>query len=156
MAVLVEHIKPGEYHGWLGVKRRFIYPFKWFYQSHIQGFWFRLRCVRLFASAVWHWDSCDYSPTLEMMNIAFREISRLHREHGQVVDSPRVARHTLIVAELCRRLGEGSYYDLAGYARFDQMTDRERAAWAKHVNYLAQQDAEYLGRMFRFVRHWWQ
>jgi hypothetical protein len=145
-----------EYSGWLGFKRRFIYPFKWFYRRNIWGFGFRLRCVRLFAAAVWHWDTCDYAPTLHMMEIAFREISRLHRENGITSDSRKVARRTLVVSELCRRLHDDDYAELAGHARYDRMSDRQQRAWAKHTNYLAQQDADYLGKVLRNIRNWWQ
>lgn len=140
---------------WLTFKRRFIYPFFWFYRSHIWGLGFRLRCVRLFASSVWHWDSCDYAPTLRMMQIAFREISRMHKEHGHTVDAEKIARQTLIASELCRRLEEDDYETLAGYARYEQMSERQKRAWAKHASYLGKQDAEYLGKMLRHIRKWW-
>jgi hypothetical protein len=140
-----------EYDGWLGFKRRYIYPFRWFYQAHIWGFGSRLRSVRMFAGAVWHWDSCDYAPTLEMMEIAFKEISRAHTEHGNLVSSDRTAKQTRVVAELCRRLREEDQYDLAR----NEFNHGEGRRWAEHVGYLAKQDADYLGRMFRFVQHWW-
>lgn len=140
-----------EYHGWLGFKRRFIYPFKWFYQSHIWGLRFRLRNVRMFASVVWHWDSCDYAPTLRMMEIAFREISRLHRHHGHLVSSEKTAKQTSVVAEICRRMHDDVYFDNAR----NTFNGGQGRRWAEHVTYLGKQDSEYLGRMFRFVRHWW-
>lgn len=143
--------RPHEYTGWLGFKRRYIYPFKWFYRSHIWGLRFRLRNVRMFASAVWHWDSCDYSPTLEMMQIAFRAISRLHTEHGHLVSSEKTAKQTKIVAELCRRMCDDVYFNNARNA----FNGGKGQRWAKHVDYLGKQDSEYFGRMFRFVRHWW-
>jgi len=136
----------------LRFKRRFIYPFRWFYQSHIWGLRGRIRYVRLFASAVWHWDSCDYVGTLELMRIAFAEISRAHRESGHVADSPIVAKQTAVVAELCRRLEADDYYDLAR----NEIHGREGQAWAIHVGYLGKQDAEYLGRMLRHIQCWWQ
>jgi hypothetical protein len=146
-----EVIGQREYDGWLGFKRRYIYPFRWFYQSHIQGLRFRFRCIRIFASAVWHWDSCDYAPTLKLMEIAFKEISRLHSENGHLVSSDKTAKQTLIVSELCRRLHDDDYHDLAKGAIG---TSRKFARWG-HIDYLGRQDSEYLGRMFKFVRHWW-
>lgn len=140
----------------LAFKRRFVYPFRWFYLSHIWGLRYRLRYVRLFASAVWHWDSCDYAPTLRMMQIAFREMSRLHRENGITVDAHKVARKTLVASELCRRLQDDDYETLAGHAHYDSMNERQRQRWAKHTTYLGQQDAEYLGKVLRDVRCWWQ
>lgn len=140
----------------LTFKRKYVYPFKWFYQSHIWGLRIRLSYLRLFASSVWHWDSCDYAPTLRIMEVCFREMSRLHTERGIVVDSPRVARQTLIVAELCRRLHNDDYADLAGYERYDQMTQKQKQRWAKHTEYLANQDVVYLGRMLRHIQRWWQ
>lgn len=109
----------------------------------------------MFAAAVWHWDSCDYAPTLEMMRIAFSEISRMHAERGHLVSSEKTAKQTKIVAELCRRLGEDDYETLAGYARYDEMNERQRQRWAIHTGYLGKQDSEYLGRMFKHVRGWW-
>jgi hypothetical protein len=155
MATVETIRRPREYGGWLGFKRRFIYPFRWFCRSHLWCFVFRLRCVRLFASAVWHWDSCDYAPTLELMRIGFREMSRLHREHGHRTDSARIARKTLIVSELCRRLADDDYEMLAGHAHYERMNERQRRRWAEHATYLAKQDAEYLGRVLRDVRSWW-
>lgn len=151
MATEVEIIGQREYAGWLGFKRRFVYPFKWFYRSHIWCLRFRFRCVRLFASAVWHWDTCDYAPTLEMMEIAFREISRLHAEHPHLVSSAKTAKQTKVVAELCRRLQRDDYFDLAR----NELNGRGGERWAKHVDYLGRQDSEYLGKMFKHVRHWW-
>lgn len=140
-----------EYDGWLGFKRRWIYPFKWFYRSHVWGLRFRLRNIHMFASAVWHWDSCDYAPTLEIMEIAFREISRLHTHHGHLVSSDKTAKQTKVVAELCRRLQRDDYFDLAR----SEVKGRRGRHWAEHVDYLGKQDAEYLGKMFKFVRYWW-
>lgn len=91
-----------------------------------------------------------------MMELCFRGISELHRDHGHVVDSDKVARETLIVAELCRRLHTDDYAELAGYDRYDEMNELQRRKWAQHTAYLANQDAEYLGKMFRKVRRWWQ
>jgi hypothetical protein len=85
-----------------------------------------------------------------MMEIAFREISRLHAEHPHLVSSEKTSRQTLVVAELCRRLQRG-YFDLAR----NELNGRGGQRWAKHVDYLGKQDSVYLGRMFRFVRHWW-
>lgn len=147
-----EVIGQREYDGWPGFKRRFIYPFKWFYRSHVWGLRFRLRWVRLFASAVWHWDTYDYAPTLEIMEIAFREISRLHNEHPHLVSSAKTAKQTKIVAELCRRLQADDYFDLA---RSELRKSGDGGRWAKHVDYLGRQDSEYLGKMFKYVRHWW-
>jgi hypothetical protein len=148
----VEIIRWSNQSKWLAFKRRFIYPFKWFYQRNIWCLGFRLHCVRIFASAVWHFDTCDYAPTLRLMQIGFREMSRLHKEHGHVTDSHRIARRTLIVSELCRRLEEDNYETLAGYARYEQMNEKQRQQWATHTTYLAQQDADYLGRMLKNVR----
>src|ERR1041385_7921722 len=58
-------------------------------------------------------SACDYAPTLKMMEIAFREIARLHSEHPHLVSSQKTARQTLIVSELCRRLHDDDYHELA-------------------------------------------
>src|SRR5687768_6481471 len=105
----VEVIGQGSDDALLAFKRKYLYPFRWFYRRNVWGLRTRLRYVRLFASAVWHWDSCDYAPTLRLMEIAFREMSRLHTENGITMDAHKVARKTLIVSELCRRLHDDDY-----------------------------------------------
>jgi hypothetical protein len=141
-----------EYHGWLKLKRQYVYPFRWFYQSHIWGLRFRVRNCLMFADALWHWDWIDYAPTLRLMEIAFRHISRMQAKHGHLVSSDRTAKQTLIIAELCRRLEADDYETLAGY---DAEGRRHKRGWVEHSNYLAKQDIEYFGRIFRYVRHWW-
>lgn len=139
----------------LEFKRKYIYPFRWFYQSHIWGFWFRVRCVIMFADAVWHWDSCDYSPTVRLMEIAFRRMMILHRDHGCLLKATRTAKQLLIVSELCKRIQEDNYADLAGHANYDSMSEFQRTKWARHTNYLQKQDVEYLGKMMRYLPSWW-
>lgn len=137
---------------WLAFRRRYILPFKWFYQSHLWGFWFRVRNCLMFATALWHWDWIDYAPTLRLMDIAFRHISRMQADHGHLVSSDKTSKQTLIVAELCRRLEQDDYETLAGY---DAESGNHKRGWVEHSNYLAKQDIEYLGRTLRHVRHWW-
>lgn len=151
MATSVEIIGQSEYTGWLGFKRRYVYPFRWFYQSHIWGFSSRVRNCIMFASAIWHWDWIDSGCTLEIMEIAFRYMSKMQAKHGHLVSSDKTSRQTLIVAELCRRLHDDGYFELAR----NELNSRGGQRWAKHVDYLGKQDSEYLGKMFRFVQHWW-
>ena len=141
---------------WLKFKRRYIYPFRWFYQSHIWGLRFRLSNVRRFASVVWHWDTCDWSPTVRMMEIAFKGISDLHRTNGIVMDSEKIARQTLIVSELCRRLQSDDYAEIAGWHRIDEMNPVQQKNWARHSEYLANQDVAYLAKTLLHLRKWWQ
>lgn len=135
----------------LAFKRRYVYPFRWFYQAHIWGFWGRIRNCIMFASAIWHWDWIDSGCTLKLMEIAFRHMSKMQAEHGHLVSSDKTSKQTLIVAELCRRLEQDDYFDLAK----NELNGRGGLRWAKHVSYLGTQDSIYLGKMFRFVRHWW-
>lgn len=138
-----ERLRRMESDPWLRFKRRWIYPFRWFYERNLWCFSFRLHCVRVFASAVWHFDTCDYAPTLRLMAIAFREMSKHHTEHPIIMDSKRVARQTMVASELCRRIESDDYGALTKPRDYE------------HAEYLVKQDIEYLGKTLKYIRHWW-
>lgn len=127
-----------------------------------EDIWWRWWCIYCglinfwrFRKVIWHWDSCDYAPTLDLMEVAFREISRLHTENGHLVSSKRTAKETFIVANLCKRLSADDYDQLAKNKPTNALNEHEARAWIKHVEYLAAQDIALLGKMFRKVQHWW-
>lgn len=136
----------------------FLLPLRWFYQAHIWGFGMRLRNIRLFADAVWHFDTCDYAPLLRLIHVATKEMARLYKEHGMVVGSERTARQLTVVAELCRRLEADDHFTQAGYKHetWPALSDFERKRISDHAEYMVKQDVEYLAKTMKDIRCWWQ
>jgi len=117
-----------------------------------------LRNCWRFRSVVWHFDTCDYAPLMDMLSTAARLMATHHQKHGKVTSSERSAKQLLIVSELCRRLEADDYPELAGYehAAYPQWSSRRRTYVWQHAEYLAQQDIDYLGRMLKkHLRGWW-
>lgn len=134
---------------------RTIWPnlqYKWYAFKH------GVKNIFIFFWAVWHFDACDYTGLLELIEVAVRKMRDLHRDYGHTIDAPRVARQLTIVETLCRRLREDRYFQAAGYGdgtRWNTLTDFEQSRVAKHSVQMAKADAIYLGKMFRFIQHWW-
>lgn len=121
------------------------------------SFWFGCRNVRIFWSAVWHFNTCDYTSLLELIERAARQMRALHTEHPITADAGKVAKRLTVVAELCRRLREDNYFVNAGYDnKWQYRSDSDMTRIVKHAGEMAQNDARYLGQQFRFVQHWWQ
>lgn len=137
---------------------RFLLPLKWFYEAHLWCFWTRVRFVFLFADAVWHFDTCDYAPLMRLVHVATKEMARLYKEHGHVVDSEKIARQLTVVSELCKRIEADDHFTNAGYnpKTWRDLPDCERQRIVKHTEYMAKQDAAYLGKMMARVQCWWQ
>lgn len=118
-------------------------------------FRYGIRNLFWFGRAVWNFDTCDYVHMLELVRISALKMAEYHEKHGVTVGRERTAHQLRMVAELSRRIIVDNYSDLAGHARYNQMTDKEKRHWALRTGYLAQQDAEYLGKMLKYVQHWW-
>lgn len=72
------------------------------------------------------------------------------QEHGTHVNSDRYAKQLLIVQNLCRRLREDKYFENA-----EEGNVINKNLSAQYWKRMAEQDAEYLGKMFKFLQHWW-
>jgi hypothetical protein len=110
-----------------------------------------------FRTVVWHFDTCDYSPLLKLLQLATRQMSDHHKRSGRVVGSDKIARQLLIVSELCRRLETDEYFENAGYKRKDWKTKspRTRSGVIEQAEYMQQQDLAYLGQMLQHMLTWW-
>jgi hypothetical protein len=110
-----------------------------------------------FRSVVWHFDNCDYSPLLKLLQLATRQMSDHHKRSGRVVGSDKIARQLLIVSELCRRLERDQYFENAGYKRKDwkAKSPHRRSGIIEHAEYLQKQDLNYLGRTLQHLPKWW-
>lgn len=106
-----------------------------------------------FRKSIYHFNASDYSYLLWLMADATVEMSRHHREDGVTADREKTARQLLVVSELCKRLREDNYFVMAGY-RYGLDDAKARRVFA-HSDYLAKQDIEYLGRVLRHLRSWW-
>jgi hypothetical protein len=137
---------------------RFLRPLRWFYDAHIWCFWTRVRFLRLFAYSIWHFDTCDYAPLLRIIHVATKEMARLYREHPLVVGAEKTAKQLTVVSELCKRLEADDYFENAGHDgdSWQRLPDHRQRQIAKHAEYMAKQDTEYLGKMLTRVRYWWQ
>src|SRR6185437_11329080 len=102
--------------------------------------------------------SFDYCGFLLLMEASARDMRDCHRHHGQRQYSARIDRHLTVVSELCKRLAEDYYLDRAGFMGrgWDEVEPQERSRISNHCVYLEKQDAEYLGKMMRFVQWWWE
>jgi len=84
-------------------------------------------------------------------------MAEYHRKHGHLVRADRTGQQLAVVSQLCQRLNADEYFDKAGYdpETWRNRPDYDRHKIATHAGYMEKQDAEYLGRMFRYVGHWW-
>ena len=138
-------------------------PYRWTFRTFWKNFtswgWDIRNGVRnlcTFFEAVWWFRSWDWSGMVHLLEVSARE---LHKDQmlGRHVGSEKEARRLLVVAELCTRLRDDSYFEQAGYnpKTWKTLPDSCKKRAIKHSAYMAGHDAEYLGRMLRFVHHWW-
>lgn len=139
-------------------------PYRWLWRTilpNLRCCWYDLkygvRNLWLFWNDVWFFNACDYSHLLGLMRIGTRLMRDLHRDHGNTVSAPQIARQLTIVTELCRRLEEDNYFTNAGHNRntWRQISDFECRRICEHSKKMAEQDAAYLGKMFRHIQRWW-
>lgn len=136
---------------------RFFVKGEYTYHHHWTWHWYGLRQglsnFWRFRKSVYHFNASDYSYLLWLMADATQEMSRHHREDGVAADRDKMARQLLVVTELCKRLREGNYFMMAGYRR--GLTSAQASRVFAHSDYMAKQDVEYLGKMLRHMRSWW-
>lgn len=112
--------------------------------------------LRVFGKAVWNFCSYDYTGMLKLMELAAGEMEQCQRL-GHHSKSEKYAQQLLVVRCLCHRLIDEEHFENAGVGGKDwrQKTEWERQQLARHASNMAKWDAEYLGRLLRFVQHWW-
>lgn len=106
-----------------------------------------LRNIPLFFEAVWWFRAWDWTGMVELLEISAREMRDVQTT-GRHTGSERSAKQLMVIQNLCRRLREENYFDMHG--------DEHDRTWAERVSYSGKNDAEYLGRMMRFVQYWWE
>lgn len=95
---------------------------------------------------------------VELLEVSAREMQRsIELNDVKHARWERDHKHLLIVEELCKRLRADNYFHNAGYdpETWKIRSDFERRKIVEHSSKMAQQDAIYLGKMFKFVQHWW-
>jgi hypothetical protein len=142
-----------------------MFPYRWTCStvfSNLRWGWYTayygICSLFAFFKAVWRFNTCDFAGLLVLIETATRLMRDHHRYNGVTVDAPKVARQLTVVSELCRRLREDNYLQNAGYGdgeAWSRMTEFRRKQVAKHACKMQQQDADYLGKMFKSVNTWW-
>ena len=109
-----------------------------------------------FFEAIWWFHSWDWTGMIYLLEVSAHEM-RLSQSLGIHVGAEREAKRLLIVETLCKRLREDEYFTQAGHCQetWDSLPNHERTHIAKHSEYMAKQDTLYLGKMIKFVQHWW-
>lgn len=129
------------------------FPYRWMWGTTRANLWciylaFKngLENIPLFFNAVWRFRAWDWTGMVELLEISAREMRKV-QEGGRHTGSERCAKQLMIIETLCRRLREENYYEMHG--------DRHDSIWADRVAYSVKNDAEYLARMMRYIRCWW-
>jgi hypothetical protein len=125
----------------------FNFPYRWLLRtiipnikSGIDDLRYGIRNVFIWTPVIWFDADCDWSYLARIMEFKMRRMAKHHKEHGCVVDSPRIAKELLICAELLKRLSD----DDVDFERV-KLHDKKMT----HYN-------EYLGKMIgKHLRGWW-
>jgi hypothetical protein len=120
--------------------------------------YYGVKNLKQFFWSVWEFRKWDYTGMLSLIQIAAKDMQSC-QENGIHDGSKRYARQLLIVKELSRRLQKDNYFENAGYGdgkNWENLSDVERTLIATRASVNAKNDAEYLGKMFKFVQHWWE
>jgi hypothetical protein len=116
-----------------------------------------VRNVCVFFFAVWHFEPGDYTGLLALMEIATRIMRDHHERSRRFVGVESVIRQLTVTTELCKRLREDNYIENAerSFGDYFSLASVQRKLLWQHEETMKKQDAEYLGKMLRFVRSWW-
>lgn len=112
----------------------------------------------LLGPVIWSFRTWDYAYFLNVMITMLEQMERHHRDYGACVDHHRTAKQIRTAKILCQRIRNGNYATLAGYDRYQfwRLSKRKRRHIIEHESYLAKQDLEYLGQVFKkHLRSWW-
>lgn len=134
-------------------------PYRWLPRTFLKNLshWYwdirtGVRNLWIFFEAVWWFRSFDCTGLLGLMEVAAKRMA-VCQQNGYHVGKDKYARQLRVLAELCRRLRKDDYGDMHGYR--DGLTNLELREVFKRSNASAKNDALYLGRLLRFVQHWW-
>jgi hypothetical protein len=137
---------------------RWLWPTFWKNISH-WGWDIRngIRNIPIFFSAVWWFREWDWTGTVELLRVSAKRML-IAQEIGRHQGSEREAQRLRVVVALCDRLLADKYFAVAGHDRmtWKSLSDFERTKICKHASYMKSQDAAYLGKMLRFIQHWWE
>ena len=71
--------------------------------------WKYFRNLKVFHKALWQYRSWDYSGMMLFMELAAKDMSECHKNHGHLVRSEQTAKELSIFAELMKRVREDNY-----------------------------------------------
>lgn len=138
-------------------------PYRWrwrtWYKNLNHWYWdirTGIRNVYRFFPEVWWHRSFDSDGMLAFIEKSATLLEKTI-ENGHLANGERYAKQLMQVRVLCRRLRADDYFRNAGYDPYiwESIPGYRATQIAQHSHYMAKQDAERLGKMFKFVQHWW-
>lgn len=128
-------------HRWMW---RTIFPnlngYLWDFRNGVKAFW-------MLRAGVWRFRPWDYYGLLYIMEIALKIMAESNQRHIPYVGADKDLRHMKVAAELCHRLRTEPYPEMHG-----EVHDKQ---WAQRWSFSEKNDAEYLGKMLRGIKGWW-
>lgn len=109
--------------------------------------------------AIWTFRAWDSFYFLEVIIAMLEQMEIQHAKYAiQSNRQRRIVKQIRLAKALCKRAYADDYPKLAGYDsdNYKSFSNYKRRNLWKHEDYLAQQDMEYLGRIFKkHLRSWW-
>jgi len=108
-----------------------------------------------FGKAIWKFRTWDYSFFLMVIiKMAKKMAHDFENQSNQSSRGRKITRQLKSLAFLCERLYNDGYFDAAGY-RPGMSSAKIKRVFA-HGDYMAKQDIEYIGKILKDVRTWWE
>lgn len=73
--------------------------------------WHFIRNFLVFRKVLWNYRRWDYSGLLEFMEVATKDMSECHKDHGHLVRSEETAKELKVMSLLLKRIREDKYYE---------------------------------------------
>lgn len=100
---------------------------------------------------IWFDADFDWGYLNSILIYKFKRMAKT-LEDGPTMSGSRHARQLRICAELCRRMGENVYFDIAA----KRYPEQRGKAWGKMINDLKSQDQKLLGKLIgKHYQSWW-
>lgn len=87
------------------------------------------------------------------MHVAVEDMEQGQIRYGISSDKHKIVKQLKITKNLLKRITDDNYLELAKYNQKDSF--KKKRFIMEQIEYLENQDAEYLGKMFKKVRNWW-
>lgn len=81
------------------------------YEIFRYDIWHFIRNFLVFSKVLWNYRRWDYSGLLEFIEVATKDMSECHKNHGHLVRSEEAAKELKVVSFLLKRIREDEYYD---------------------------------------------